>query len=224
MRNFSTLFLDLDETLYPHSNGLWEKIGARITEFMVTRLDMDDEDAQNLRTRYLSEYGTTLNGLRANYGVDPADYLEYVHDVPIHEYVKSTPQLRQMLASIHIKKIIFTNAHNAHARRVLNALNVSDQIDDIIDIYTLNFINKPRPGAYAQALKIAHGPDPETCIFADDRIANLLPAVELGMTTVLVGGNERESIISYHIEEILDLVDFIPELCDQSIQGRAIND
>jgi putative hydrolase of the HAD superfamily len=216
MRNYSTLFLDLDETLYPHSNGLWEKIGDRITRFMVTRLDMNEENAQDLRARYLSEYGTTLNGLRANHGVDPDDYLEYVHDVPIHEHIEPAPHLRQMLASIRIKKIIFTNSQDSHVKRVLNALDVSDQIDDIIDIYALNFTNKPRPEAYAQALKIADSPDPKTCILADDRSVNLMPAAELGMTTVLVGANEGDAIITYHIEEITDLVEYIPELADPS--------
>lgn len=216
MRNYSTLFLDLDETLYPHSNGLWEKIGDRITRFMVTRLDMNEENAQDLRARYLSEYGTTLNGLRANHGVDPDDYLEYVHDVPIHEHIEPAPHLRQMLASIRIKKIIFTNSQDSHVKRVLNALDVSDQIDDIIDIYALNFTNKPRPEAYAQALKIADSPDPKTCILADDRSVNLMPAAELGMTTVLVGANEGDAIITHHIEEITDLVEYIPELADPS--------
>lgn len=218
MRHYSTLFLDLDETLYPHSNGLWEKIGDRITRFMVTRLDMNEEDAQVLRAHYLSEYGTTLNGLRANHAVDPDDYMEYVHDVPIHDHIEPAPHLRQMLASIRIKKIIFTNAHDSHVKRVLNALDVSDLIDDIIDIYALNFINKPRPEAYAQALKIAHHPDPRTCILADDRSVNLLPAADLGMTTVLVGANESDAIISHHIEEITDLVRHIPELADPSIR------
>jgi putative hydrolase of the HAD superfamily len=216
MRNYSTLFLDLDETLYPHSNGLWEKIGDRITRFMVTHLDMNEENAQDLRARYLSEYGTTLNGLRANHGVDPDDYLEYVHDVPIHEHIEPAPHLRQMLASIRIKKIIFTNSQDSHVKRVLNALDVSDQIDDIIDIYALNFTNKPRPEAYAQALKIADSPDPKTCILADDRSVNLMPAAELGMTTVLVGANEGDAIITHHIEEITDLVEYIPELADPS--------
>ena len=217
MRHYSTLFLDLDETLYPHSNGLWEKIGDRITRFMVTRLDMNVENAQDLRARYLSEYGTTLNGLVANHGVVPDDYLEYVHDVPIHDHIEPSPHLRQMLASIRIKKIIFTNSHDSHVKRVLNALEVSDLIDDIIDIYALNFINKPRPEAYAQALKIAHDPDPKTCILADDRSINLLPAADLGMTTVLVGAKESDAIITHHIEEITDLVMHIPELADPSL-------
>lgn len=216
MMDYSTLFLDLDETLYPHSSGLWEKIGERITLFMVTRLDMNEENAQDLRAHYLSEYGTTLNGLRANHAVDPDDYLEYVHDVPIHDHIEPSPRLQQMLASIRNKKIIFTNSHKAHVKRVLNALDVSDQIDDIIDIYALNFINKPRPEAYAQALKIAHNPDPKTCILADDRSVNLVPAAELGMTTVLVGGNESNPIITHRIEEITDLVEYIPELADSS--------
>jgi hypothetical protein len=36
------------------------------------------------------------------------------------------------------------------------------------------------------------------------------------MTTVLVGANEGDAIITHHIEEITDLVEYIPELADPS--------
>ncbi len=217
MTNYSTIFLDLDETLYSHSSGLWDQIGDRITKYMVTRLDTDEGSANALRARYLSEYGTTLNGLRANHDVDPVDYLAYVHDVPIPDFIEPNPRLRQVLASIRMNIFIFTNAHLTHAERVLDALDVSDQIDDIIDIYALNFVNKPRPEAYARALKIAQDPDPRTCLLADDRSANLIPAAELGMTTVLVGSKACNAVISHHIEEITDIVKAVPALMDPSL-------
>jgi len=33
------IFLDLDDTLYPRTNGLWQAIGGRILDFMAGRLD-----------------------------------------------------------------------------------------------------------------------------------------------------------------------------------------
>ena len=31
---FTTIFFDLDDTIYPHESGLWEAIKARISQYM----------------------------------------------------------------------------------------------------------------------------------------------------------------------------------------------
>jgi len=40
-----------------------------------------------MRKAFLAEFGTTLRGLMHHHDVSPADYLEFVHDVPIPEIV-----------------------------------------------------------------------------------------------------------------------------------------
>jgi putative hydrolase of the HAD superfamily len=213
MSEYSTLFLDLDETLYPGSNGLWTKIGDRIQAFMVHRIGIPADEASQIRSAYLEEYGTTLNGLLANYDVDPLEYLEYVHDVDLQQYLGPDPVLREMLASIHTRRVIFTNGHANHAQRVLDRLGVPDLIDTIIDIVSLDYCNKPRQGAYERALHLAQNPDPAECVYADDRPVNLEPAHQLGMTTVLVNEDlDLTGIFDYRVKKITDLLVVLPEL------------
>jgi FMN phosphatase YigB (HAD superfamily) len=45
---FSTLFFDLDDTLYPNSTGLWNAIKHRMTLYMHERLGIPAEKVPQL--------------------------------------------------------------------------------------------------------------------------------------------------------------------------------
>ena len=109
---FSTLLLDLDGTVYPQHNGIWEEIGARMEKFMYERLALPISQIPHLRQEYYLKYGTTLSGLRKNYQVDEEEYLQFVHDIPLHQYLSPDYRLRNILTNLPQKKWIFTNSDN----------------------------------------------------------------------------------------------------------------
>ncbi|HMK07684.1 MAG TPA: pyrimidine 5'-nucleotidase [Anaerolineales bacterium] len=212
MARFATLLLDLDDTLYPASSGLWEAIGDRINRFMVEHVGIEPERAPGLRRFYFEHYGTSLNGLIRNHGIDPYAYLRFVHDLPLADYLAPDPQLRFMIENLAIAPVIFTNADTAHARRVLTVLGISDLIDQVIDIIALDWINKPEVAAYRRALELCHQPDPRQCLVVDDQLRNLAPASDLGMGTVLVGRLTSADGVDHTIERAADLLGAVPEL------------
>jgi putative hydrolase of the HAD superfamily len=218
MTGYTTVFFDLDDTLYPSHSGLWAAIGERIQTFIVERLDVTTEEASRLRRDYFHSYGTTLNGLRLHHDIDPMDFLAYVHDVPVNLVLKDDPELISLLDSLPQRKVVFTNADSAHARRVLDGLGISGQIDQIIDILALDFVNKPEPEAYRSALRLCGEADPQRCIHADDMARNLDPAADLGMTTVLVTGRDqapdgrhRRIPTIHHLRRAVPELDMEPE-------------
>ena len=79
----TTIFFDLDDTLYPSNSGLWQQIKDRIGLYMLEKLHIPAGQVQTLRRQYFEQYGTTLRGLQANYPFEMLDYLAYVHDVPL---------------------------------------------------------------------------------------------------------------------------------------------
>lgn len=186
---FTTLFCDLDDTLYPPTSGLWDVIGERITVFMAERLKLPQEEICILRERYYHAYGSTLRGLQEHHGVDDRDYLTYVHDVPLADFISPEPNLRQMLLQYPQRRVIFTNADRYHATRVLNVLQLTDCFEQIIDIYATTPYCKPQPEAYRIALEQAGGLDPRSCVLVDDKLINLAVARELGFYTIWVGGD-----------------------------------
>ena len=212
MAPFRTLLLDLDDTLYPASSGVWEAIGDRINRFMIEVVGIDPGQAPSLRQFYFEHYGTSLNGLRRHHGVDPFAYLSYVHDLPLEDYLSPDPGLRRMLENLAILPVIFTNADAAHARRVLALLGVGDLVGGIIDIVALDWMNKPQPEAYQRALALCRQDDPTNCLVVDDQVRNLVPAAALGMGTVLVGHADRLNGIDHAIPRAADLLVAVPEL------------
>ena len=202
---------DLDNTLYPQSCGLWQEIGNRINRYMTERLGIGPQEVNKRRDEFLKAFGTTLNALRRYYSVDPDEFLNFVHDIPLDRYIGYEPELDRMLERLPLKKIIFTNADAQHARRVLSRIGIMRRFEFIIDIHMLEFVNKPDRRAYLRALEFVSA-RPEECILIEDSHANILPAAKLGMTTVLVGQGPEMNGAHYHIPRITDLEKIIADL------------
>jgi len=209
---FSTLFFDLDATLYPASNGLWEQIRLRIFKFMLEEIGIPEAEIPATRDKYWTTYGTTLEGLRIHHQVEPDDYLKYVHDLPLKDFLEPDPVLRGLLDTLPQDLWVFTNADHNHASRVLTELGISDLFSGIVDLLALDFIVKPNRKAYQVALKLAGVTDPKKCVMFDDLIQNLIPAKELGFYTSLVGENGSSNQVDIQLKSIHDMKEKMPQL------------
>jgi len=179
------LIFDLDETIYPRSSGLMQAISHRINRYMIERLGMPPERVSRLRREYWTRYGTTSRGLQLRHSIDVYDYMQFVHDAPLREYIGPNPELDAVLAALPQRKVIFTNATAAHARAVLEVVGVAHHFAAIYDAFFVEHESKPAMGAYRRLLAALHAPAP-ACLMVEDTARNLRPAKSLGMTTVLV--------------------------------------
>jgi putative hydrolase of the HAD superfamily len=209
---FEYILFDLDETLYPKEAGLMPVLSARMLQYMSHKLGLPADDVAVKRRSYYQKYGTTLRGLMEEYRVDPAEFLAYVHDVNLKDYLAASPPLNHMLSEIPLSKVIFTNADVAHAERVLNILQVRLHFEQIIDISSTGYKNKPDPLAYHRALALLGVPG-ECCIMVEDTPRNLMPAKDLGMTTILVDGDGSLSLgIDYTVPTIFHVGQVVKNL------------
>jgi putative hydrolase of the HAD superfamily len=205
------VLFDLDETMYPTETGIMDLIGERINEYMSVRLGIEPDEVASLRSRYYELYGTTGRGLYLHHDVDLGDYFEFVHDLPVEEVLQPDARLDEMLDSLEIEKAIFTNATAEHAQRVLRALQVQRHFGCIIGIAELEYIPKPDVRAYHRALELLCA-QPEECLLVDDRVRNLSPGHDLGMTTVLVGGEDAADGADYVIADITEFGALMEEI------------
>ena len=182
----STLFIDLDDTVYPATTQVWQLVMKRMCIYMRDFLGIPEEEVPAMRDRLFNRYGTTLRGLQIERGIDAKAYLDYVHDVDLSAILSPDPALQSALASIHLPKIIFTNACESHARNVLGLMQLEDCFDSIIDVVAVQPYCKPEQEAYQIALELAGSPDPAAVMMVDDRFENLVTAASLGMRAVLV--------------------------------------
>lgn len=217
--HFTSLYFDLDDTLYPPSSGLWDAIRERMNDYMQKFIDRPLEEIVAIRQAYLEQYGTTLRGLQAHYEIDAADYLAYVHDLPLEQFIQPDPQLRKLILSLPQKRWVFTNSDRNHAARVLKVIGLEGCFDGVIDITAVDFACKPDTAAYLRALQIAGDSDPQRCILFDDAVRNLAPARQLGFYTVLVGKDGPEPKVDRLIPSLHALRQQMPELWDAQPAG-----
>lgn len=184
---FSTLFFDLDDTLYPSSTGLWHAIRERMNLYMRDRLGIPENDIPFLREQYFKMYGTTLRGLQQRHNVDKEEYLAFVHDLPLGEYLTPNRVVRQVIEALPTRNLIFTNADVSHARRVLTALQLDDLFETIVDVNAVEPYCKPMPESFAIAMDLADEPDPRKCVMIDDLPRTTRAALEVGMASLLYG-------------------------------------
>lgn len=184
---YTTIFFDLDDTLYPASTGLWQAIKERMNLYMADRMGFEPDEIPQLREKYYLQYGTTLRGLQSNHEIDVEDYLAFVHDLPLGDYILPNPDLCEIIASLGTQNLIFTNADAAHARRVLKALELDNCFETIVDVNAVAPYCKPMPESFQIAMRMAGESDPGRCVMIDDLPRTTKAAREAGLFSILFG-------------------------------------
>ena len=102
-----TWVLDLDNTLYPPSNGLTDQMNVRIREYLSQHFGTDEAGARRIQSELVATHGTTLRGLMTAEGIEAADYLAFEHRIDGSAY---------------------------HAEQALPRLGLTDHFDGVFDI------------------------------------------------------------------------------------------
>ena len=175
---------DLDNTLYPEHCNLFAHIDIKMKAYITNLLGVDGDQAYKIQKDYFIRYGTTLRGLIEVHGVNPEDFMHFVHDIDLSP-LKQDQELDRALSKIRGRKFIFTNGEARYATRVLEKIGIEDQFDGIFDIAAAGHIPKPNEVSYQNFID-HFGIDPKNAVMIEDMARNLAPAAALGMTTVWV--------------------------------------
>ena len=215
--SFQNWIFDLDNNMYDINLGLFKKISNRITDFIMSKYSLDIDQAKKIQKEYYLKYGLTLRGLIVEKKLEPEEFLDYVHDVE-HPELEKNDQLISKIRLLEGKKIIFTNATSNHAKKILKILELEHDFDQIIDIKDLEYIPKPDKRSYKKLLECLNlnKDNLDKTIFFEDTVKNLIPAKELGITTVWMKNsmNEKDfmkncNFIDYSFNNLNEFLDTI---------------
>lgn len=203
---------DLDNTLYPHHVNLWQQVDGRIRDYIANFLKISHDEAFRLQKDYYRRYGTSMRGLMTEHGLDPDDYLAFVHEID-HSPLEPNPALGAAIERLPGRKLILTNGTRRHAEAVMRRLEIHQCFEDVFDITAADMEPKPLPRAYDRFLA-RHGVDAGKAAMFEDLARNLEVPHALGMTTVLVvpGGTrevfredwELEGRDAAHVDHVTD--------------------
>jgi putative hydrolase of the HAD superfamily len=216
--HISDWIFDLDNCLYPASTGLFELIDERMGGYIERLLGVDAVEAKRVQKAHFHEHGTTLAGLMREHGVDPHHFLKDVHAIPL-DRVPRDERLAVGLARLPGRKLVYTNADEPYARRVLEALGVGEHFAELHDIHAAEL--RPKPDRHGYELMLDRfAIDPRSAAMVEDMAQNLKPAKELGMVTVWVdNGSERGN--HGHHSDFIDLTiaevgEWLEEMLDEN--------
>ena len=205
---------DLDNTLYPARLNLFPQVERRMGEFISNYLGVGEDEAGRVRKAMFREHGSTLRGLMDAYGLDPVEFLDYIHDVDLTA-VPPDAGLNAALGKLDGRKLIFTSASLEHAERVTKRLGVHHHFEDVYHIAAAGYLPKPHPPTYDRFIE-RHRVDPRAAAMFEDSARNLKPAAALGMITVWVPGLSewsREDSEGDHIHHVAeDLTAWLTQL------------
>jgi putative hydrolase of the HAD superfamily len=193
IRDSEFWLFDLDNTLYPASNGLMADVSLRMTKFVSNKLNIPKDAALTEQKELYRKFGTTLSGLMKKYKVDPYDFLDFVHQVD-YSLVQPDPRLARLLENFPGRKLVYTNASANHAEQVLKRLQIADHFEGIYDIVAAEWQPKPIQESY-QTLIDKYNINPKSAVMIEDIAINLQPAALMGMTTVWINHLEENTPI-----------------------------
>jgi putative hydrolase of the HAD superfamily len=193
---------DLDNCLYPAATRLFDLIDDRMGAYIERLLGCDSSEAKRVQKAHFHAHGTTLAGLMKEHQVDPYHFLDDVHAIPL-DRVSPDDRLAAGLARLPGRKLIFTNADEPYARRVLDALGVGEHFAELHDIHAAQL--RPKPDRHGYELMLDRfGIDPMRAAMVEDMAQNLKPAKALGMTTVWVDNGSERGDYGHH-PDFIDL-------------------
>jgi putative hydrolase of the HAD superfamily len=143
---------DLDNTLYPSSTNLFSGIDKLMASFITQHLNVNHEEALQIKNDYFQKHGTTLNGLIKNHNIDPHHFLEFVHNID-YSFLNKNEKLNKEIKNLPGKKIIFTNGSKKHANNVISNLQLDENLFSIFDIVDSDFVPKPERSPYERLIK-----------------------------------------------------------------------
>ena len=184
LTNIDTWVFDLDNTLYPPEMALFPQVNAKMTAYVMDALGVPEADADALRHKYYEEHGTTLAGLMAHHDLDPDPYLVAVHDIDFG-VLSPDPALRNAIAMLPGRKIIYTNGTAPYAEAVTEARGLGGLFDAIYGVEHADYHPKPARPAFETVFN-ADGLVPSHSVMFEDEARNLRVPFEMGLTTVHV--------------------------------------
>jgi len=183
-KKIDTWVFDLDNTLYSAESGIFQQVHELMGKFVSNKLKIDLDSAKKIQKKYFIKHGTTLKGLMDNHGVEPDEFLDYVHKLD-YSIIHPNNDLNKEISKLQGRKIIYTNANRQHVNEILLRLDLTNMFDEIFDIKMANYIPKPEINAYKDFIK-RFNINPKTTIMFDDIAKNLVPAKNVGFKSVWI--------------------------------------
>lgn len=216
-----TWVFDLDNTLHDALPHVFPSLNRNMTAYLAENLNLPPDEAGALRVRYWRKYGATLLGMMRHHGTNPHHFLHHTHHLPnLAEMVVAERGVRHALRRLPGRKVVFSNAPELYARKVLSAIGIESLFDRVFSIEDTRFQPKPSVLGFKRLIRDLHLV-PGGCVMIEDSLDNLRTAKRLGMRTVWISAaRQRPSYVDLRITSVLELARHLGRLQTPQTNAR----
>src|SRR5207244_11761202 len=109
------------------------QVDERIRSYIAAFLKGSKDEAFRLHKDYYRRYGTSMRGMMTEHGMNPDDYLAFVHQID-HSPLEPNPALGAAIEQLPGRKLILTNGTRKHADAVMRRLEIHEKFEGVFDI------------------------------------------------------------------------------------------
>jgi FMN phosphatase YigB (HAD superfamily) len=225
-RRKTLLIFDMDGTLYRLKGGSYDRsplkrrVNRNTLRFICREIGNNREDAKRTLRQIQKRYGEQISiGLEKEYGIDRYLFFHKVWDIPAQGIVVRPPRLAQMMRDLrrtHSLALV-SDSPLVWIRRALAAL-------DIPRIFGRNIFSgegnrrKGSGNLLRYVVSKLKASSRDSIVIGDQECADILPAKDLGMKTILV---QRENVPTRADARISSITNLPASLRDLQIRFKT---
>ncbi len=210
LSNTKLVIFDLDGTLYkrnttdnPYGGIVSREVEVRAVEFISRTLNIDPNAAKLLREKLVKKYQKRVGfGLQKEFKIDRDKYNKFVWGgIDPNKYVIPNMNLKSMLISITVHKVIFSASPNVWIQGVLSSMGIANLFDCIFDS---TMASKYKISGYIKLLS-QFKVKPEEAVHVDDDYNFLKISASIGIRGILVESKDKHYKIKSEVIKINDI-------------------
>lgn len=204
------ILFDLDGTLY-QSSQYSRRLEAEILGIVGRELNLDEKHAKKLLDTRRKRIGTLTRTIES-LGIDRVEfYRALARRISPHLYLSRAVRERELMKDLRKRGFrlgLVSNSGRPLANKILKAIHLEPRLFDVI-VTSTEAEPKPSPGPFLLAMKHLGCEASHTIYVGDRDEAELRPAKELGLRTVLVDrtGNGPSRWADYIVHDVSEMTE-----------------
>lgn len=196
------IIFDFDETLGDTERHMHAVYIPRMREILAEHIDLPEDEVRTRNHHHYMAHGASIHGWAEELGLDMAWTLETFRRMAPYLVEAVMPHLAPNPAAIaklqDLQKrghtlAILTHGHRDYVLPLLQTLGLHEIFPPhmVFDISATHGILKREQGSYRHVLNALASKPYQKHFMLEDSIRNLIPAHQLGFTTILVGATKK---------------------------------
>jgi len=205
------IWWDLDDTLYPYSENYHNEKNSELIKEYAKLKNMSVNEAATNYTRDLNKYNSTSNLFSSVFSKPLVYSQKILNRIDRRKYITYNSELPQIFFDLQIRnpKIKHSIISNSTLDQIILSLKIlrlkGSIFENIISSSEMGY-PKPKKECFLEIIKVSNIPPNEILYIGDREKVDIIPAKNVGIKTVLLTNDDKQTIADAKINSIGEIV------------------